>query len=104
MADAFETQPYEVRCHACNVSFPIGTKSCIHCGDRIGGSLFRIGHDPGDPDLADIREYEVVERTETETAEAEPLERGGFFRFGVTALWVLIAIVSAAVRSCQEGG
>lgn len=24
--------PYEVRCHRCDVSFPVETRRCIHCG------------------------------------------------------------------------
>ena len=30
-----KASPYEVRCLNCDVSFPIGTKVCIHCGGRI---------------------------------------------------------------------
>ena len=29
---------YEVRCAQCDVSFPVGTKVCIHCGGRTGKS------------------------------------------------------------------
>jgi hypothetical protein len=25
---------YEVRCHVCDVSFPMGTKRCLYCGAR----------------------------------------------------------------------
>ena len=25
---------YEVYCHSCNVTFPPGTKACVHCGAR----------------------------------------------------------------------
>ncbi len=28
--------PYEVRCARCDVSFPVGTKDCIHCGGPTG--------------------------------------------------------------------
>ena len=30
------TTPYEVLCHHCNVTFPVGTKRCVHCGGRLG--------------------------------------------------------------------
>ena len=25
---------YEIWCHSCNVTFPTGTKTCLHCGSR----------------------------------------------------------------------
>ena len=31
------TSPYEVRCSRCDVTFPIGTRQCIHCGGAISG-------------------------------------------------------------------
>jgi hypothetical protein len=31
-----QPSPYEVYCEHCRVSFPVGTRSCIHCGARIG--------------------------------------------------------------------
>ncbi len=30
---------YEVRCARCDVSFPVGTKKCIHCGGRTAPGL-----------------------------------------------------------------
>lgn len=33
-----QPSPYEVYCEHCRVSFPVGTRSCIHCGARIGRS------------------------------------------------------------------
>lgn len=38
----FKAQPYEVRCSRCDVSFPVGTRKCIHCGGPTGApeSLF----------------------------------------------------------------
>ena len=29
---------FEVRCLNCDVSFPVGTKRCLHCGGRVGAS------------------------------------------------------------------
>jgi hypothetical protein len=28
--------PYEVYCRSCRVSFPVGTRRCIHCGQPVG--------------------------------------------------------------------
>jgi hypothetical protein len=30
--------PYEIYCNQCNVSAPIGTRRCIHCGGRLYGA------------------------------------------------------------------
>ncbi len=30
--------PYEVRCPRCDVSFPVGTRRCIHCGGATAAS------------------------------------------------------------------
>ena len=30
--------PYEIYCDQCNVSAPIGTRRCIHCGGRLSGA------------------------------------------------------------------
>lgn len=36
--------PYEVRCPRCDVSFPVGTRTCLHCGGPTGeaGPLFEM--------------------------------------------------------------
>ena len=31
-----EASPYEVRCVRCDVSFPVETRSCLHCGGATG--------------------------------------------------------------------
>ena len=37
MSEPFEPQSsFEVRCENCAVTFPVGTRECIHCGQRIG--------------------------------------------------------------------
>lgn len=30
--------PYEVRCPRCDVSFPVGTRRCVHCGGPTAAS------------------------------------------------------------------
>jgi hypothetical protein len=30
------SSPYEVRCPRCDVTFPVETRTCIHCGEPIG--------------------------------------------------------------------
>jgi hypothetical protein len=87
---------YQVRCQLCNVTFPVGTKRCIHCGEKIGKPLFLPVADPDDmPILQEAEPLEGVEEGEA---------RGGrFLRVGFTLVWLILAFVSAAVRSCQDG-
>ena len=39
-----KSSPYEVRCLRCDVSFPVETKVCLHCGGRTSdaGALFEM--------------------------------------------------------------
>ena len=30
--------PYEVYCYQCNVTAPVGTRRCLHCGERLSGA------------------------------------------------------------------
>lgn len=30
---------YEVYCHQCNVTAPVGTRRCIHCGGSLSGGM-----------------------------------------------------------------
>jgi hypothetical protein len=88
---------YEVRCHRCDVSFPPGTRQCIHCGERIGRPRLL-------PGAGDIQSFEggepYPEAHEGNEAEAGPAGRG--LRIGFVVVWLLLAILSAAVRACQE--
>ena len=50
-----KSSPYEVRCARCDVSFPVETRTCIHCGGPTGeAGAFLVMDDPsglvpGDP-------------------------------------------------------
>ena len=92
---------YEVRCHACNVSFPVGTKRCFHCGERIlRESFFRPATDAdGMPVFQEAQGIDTIEEPE----DAEPQRGGRFLRVGITLVWIVLALISAAVRSCQDG-
>lgn len=83
----------EVRCHACDVSFPPGTKRCFHCGEKIGTPRFlSVENEQGIP---------VLESADLEDVEVEP-RAGRMMRAGFTIFWVLVALISAAVRSCRD--
>ncbi len=88
--------PYEVRCHHCDVSFPVGTKTCLHCGERVGGGpFFRIGTDPTESVFEQEPVFGEAEAAEEPDAPRRP------FRFGVTMIWLAALVLSAAQRACQ---
>ncbi len=111
MAKAFE---YEVRCPRCDVSFPPGTKKCLHCGGRTAKSLGpgpRMEPDysatPFDPRMPEHGTHAEDGFARPLPADAEPDEespvRGGLVRAAVTVLWILAAIAFSVMRACQEG-
>lgn len=99
MSEPFEPQSsFEVRCENCAVTFPVGTRECIHCGQRIGRPMLPRALFGTPPDEeADFPEFPAEEVEEAEST------RGRGFRFGVTALWLVAALFSALIRVCQDG-
>ena len=105
---------YEVRCDACDVSFPLGTKRCIHCGGRTGpGSIFQAQIAP-DPQVVFAptmeREPDPFPGVATETEEPVDLleglpeernqPRGSIFRAFGNLSWFLIIAALYLYRSC----
>jgi len=97
MAQPYQQSPvFEVRCHNCDVSYPVGTKQCVHCGQRIARSRFL-------PIETDEDVPVLTSPGELEDAEVEAGPRGGrWLRAGFTIFWLLLAILSATARSCRE--
>ncbi len=86
---ASESSPYEVRCRECKVSFPLGTRVCVHCGARLGKR--RAARVPDVPVPLEI-EYEP-------DTELEPPRRGVLGSF-FTTVTVGLAILASLYRSC----
>ena len=61
MRSGTQANPYEVYCTHCNVSFPVGTRVCVHCGQPIGreASLARALRAPG-PEGVEPRRFVVI--------------------------------------------
>jgi hypothetical protein len=89
---------YEVRCDHCDVSFPPGTKRCIHCGERIGRPRLLPGAGESMPSFEGGEPFPEAHDAD----EAEGQSSGRFLRIGFTLVWLLLAFASAAVRACQE--
>jgi hypothetical protein len=114
MADASE---YEVRCPRCDVSFPTGTRKCLHCGGATGPSRGPRGRtglrerapssvadgspDPKRFELAEVRPAEPIDADE----EAAPPRRASALLRGIaTVVWIAIAIGISLARSCEGNG
>jgi len=107
---------FEVRCLQCDVSFPVGTKRCMHCGNKIGRTP------RSSPELAEMP-FPVAEVEPTAhgaTADDRLLGLPGFggaaedageegesvprsvARVGMTLVWVLILVVGLLTRLCES--
>ena len=100
---------FEVRCHQCDVSFPVGTKRCMYCGSKPSAG-------PRPADLLDLRAVEqqadavVFERTHPGTPPEEaPLDeelepevtlRQALPRVAMSLVWVALLVVLSLYRAC----
>jgi hypothetical protein len=78
--------PYEVNCEHCRVSFALGTRRCLHCGEALGRKPRKllIPVPPGHEEV-------LVE-------EDLPNKRGGFSP--LTFVWLLLLLGGYLYRSC----
>jgi hypothetical protein len=103
--DADQPSPYEVYCQRCRVSFPIGTRTCIHCGQRIGrarpmppaptrpgGTLRRPAGAARQPAGAPPPVFDEADEDELPT-------RGGLSP--IALLWVALILGGAIYRACS---
>jgi len=74
---------FEVRCYHCDTSFAVGTKSCIHCGQRLGRPPVEVVYGG------------ARSQAPEEEVKNSPLR---------SVMWVLMAIIAVAMsvaRSCE---
>lgn len=89
-------ESFEVYCQSCNVTFPIGTRRCVHCGAR---TVKQRGHVPTRWHPA-ATPVEMLPIEEEETGEAEVgMKRRGFFS-PVTLMWLVVVVAGAFYRAC----
>jgi len=84
-----QSNPYEVYCPHCSVTFPVGQKHCIHCGGRL--SKERL--EPGEFAIPFDEVEEVQEEIATSRSRFSPL----------ALIWVLLFIGGTIYRSCTSG-
>ena len=73
---------FEVRCESCNVSFPSGTRRCLHCGAKLNSRL-SLGENDAAPH-----------------PEAGEVSIGR--RLGSASMWIVLAVVAALARLCER--
>ncbi len=87
-----QTTAYEVYCQRCRVTFPVGTRTCLHCGGRLARERATPAR------LAPVPEFDP----EAVLAEDDVPVRRGLSPF--TAIWVLLAIAATLYRACSGAG
>jgi hypothetical protein len=85
--------PYEVYCYQCNVTAPVGTRRCLHCG----GSLSRGAQNPRRAALAALVGAEFGEADE----EGEETPPSTASLLPKIALWILLLFGGFLYRFCN---
>jgi hypothetical protein len=83
--------PYEVYCFDCRVTFPVGTRRCLHCGSPLYAPGETAKHDPDMPRQPPIP-------SEGELAE-HPL--GVLRNHTGLVLWAFIALAGVLNSLCR---
>lgn len=87
MQENLAQTPYEVACPDCRVTFPIGTRQCVHCGGPIARQRSL------QPRLRPSGEESVVVNDELGRRP------GGFSP--MTLVWVVLLLGGYLYRSCS---
>ena len=87
---ATEPAPFEVHCDRCRVTFPVGTRRCIHCGA---------------PTTRSTRQHalraEPVGAPEAEADEPEAELARRRFVSPLTLVWIALIAAGYLVRACS---
>lgn len=78
---------FEVYCNRCKVSFPVGTRRCLHCGGRLS-------RERGEPESAEIQPF-LLEPAEADEA---PPRRSPISP--VLLLWLAVFVGGTIYRAC----
>ncbi len=110
-------QQHEVWCHTCNVSFPTGTKKCLHCGGRTRPERLRASTRRSPEPEAELLAAlplsytneaggmaatpDLPVRGDPLEAEGEPTRRS-LLRAGMTVMWMILLAAGYAWRACSQ--
>lgn len=107
--------PYEVRCLRCDVSFPVETRRCVHCGGPTSASAtpatiaIESTHPlpwtrPREGAVGDTGDSSVPASGPVEVPEEAPPSLGSsLLRTFGSLFWVIALIGFSIMRSCSEG-
>lgn len=87
MRGSTPVNPYEVNCARCRVSFPVGTRTCIHCGQPID----RPGAGTAGPPRSLASDEEAMQEMPLRALKASPL----------TIAWLVAGLATVAYRACS---
>jgi hypothetical protein len=92
--------PYEVRCPRCDVSFPVETRRCVHCGGPTVASDAPppIAVDTGATTVPGSGSADAVEVPE----EPAPGLGATLLRTFGSLFWVIALVAFSILRSCGE--
>lgn len=89
--------PYEVRCPRCNVSFPIGTRRCIHCGGPTAAPAAGV---------VPTIETGSFERTGPEQLpggeEGSPGIGTSLLKLSGSLFWIVALVLFSILRNCGK--
>jgi hypothetical protein len=86
--------PYEIYCYQCNVTAPVGTRRCVHCGGRLSS-----GDGPRRAALTDLLEAEFTEADAE--GDGEELTTSVGSAAPKIAMWILLLIGGSLYRFCN---
>ena len=78
--------PFEVYCNHCNVTFPAGTRRCLHCGGRLS-------REHGAAEAAPPHPLELERIEEEEAPRRSPFSP-------VVLLWLAVFVAGTIYRAC----
>ncbi len=85
--------PYEVYCYNCRTTFAAGTRSCVHCGNRILSN----GPGPASGSMQDILHPDDEGEGEDEGEVGESFGK----RLASMGVWILIVVGASLMRLCN---
>ena len=100
--------PYEVRCPRCDVSFPVETRECLHCGghtespERVAilESLLQSSTAPTDEFLDPMQVIPDQEERELDTSDKPSSIGRTLIRSLGGLIWVIVLIGFTLARNC----
>jgi hypothetical protein len=82
--------PFEVYCDRCRVTFPLGTRRCIHCGGPTGSSPRRLPSPFG-----------AASGAEEIEAELDPTLARRRLLSPLTLVWIVLIVGGYLIRACS---